>query len=494
MARRIVSIWFPKLAIDRLARSRRHDWHAGPRVIVAETGNRVLIAAVNEAAEQTGIAPGMSLADARALEPGLATERTDPGADARFLRHLARWCTRFTPLVALDPPDGLFLDITGCARLFHGEANLMSALADRLPAVGVRARCALADTAGGAWALARYGDTGTVAPAGRTRDMLRDLPVTGLRLGADTCAVLKRLGLDRIGDLYPLQSAALAKRFGRATLERLRQALGAASEPLDTLSFRPPYVARMGFAEPIALTDDVAAALDILTARLCERLDRERLGCRRIAFTIERVDGTVQSIVAGTSQPVNRPDHLTRLIAEHLDSLDAGFGIERAEVTMPQVEARADAVLSLAEGTVSMALPALLDRLGNRIGFDQVLSFTPADTHIPERAFTAHAASWAVSAQHPWPGAPRPVRLLSHPEPLSDVDADGFSLRGRLHQITWRDGPERITPEWWWDDPAWRSGARDYWRLQDDEGLRLWVFETSAHGLGTRWFLHGYFS
>lgn len=501
MTRRIVSIWFPKLSIDRLARTMRHDWRGSPKALVAETGNRILVAAVNGEAEQAGIAPGMALADARALEPALMTEPIDPRADAALLERLARWCTRFTPMVALDAPDGLFLDITGCARLFRGEANLMRALEARLPTLGMRAACALADTPGAAWALARYGRHegahGPIAPAGRARECLRGLPVAGLRIGADTAAVLARLGLDTIGALYPLPSSALARRFGRTTLERLRQALGAASEPLDMLTFRPPHVARMGFAEPIALTQDVAAALDILTARLCHRLDRERLGCRRIVFTIGRVDGTTQSIVAGTAQPVSRPEHLARLVAEHLDSLDAGFGIEHAWLSMPLVEPREDVALTFADGAVSLALPALLDRLGNRIGFENVRSFTPADTHIPERAFTAHAAAWAArTGPHDWPGPARPVRLLTHPEPLDEVTAQGFRLHGRPHAIAWREGPERIEPDWWWDDPAWRTGPRDYWRICDAQGAYLWIFKAApaARGLGPRWFLHGMFA
>jgi protein ImuB len=39
-------------------------------------------------------------------------------------------------------------------------------------------------------------------------------------------------------------------------------------------------------------------------------------------------------------------------------------------------------------------------------------------------------------------------------------------------------GPERIAPEWWFDDPNWRTGLRDYWRIETCEGPRLWLFQT----------------
>ncbi len=482
--------------MDRLARTMRHDWRPGPCVIVVETGNRVLVAGVNDDAAEAGIAPGMTLADARTLEPALTTHPSDPRADAKFLSRLARWCTRFTPLIALDGPDSLILNVTGCARLFRGEDNLMHEIAERLPGLGVHARIALADTGGTASALARCGENGAIATPGRTRDALRDLPVEGLRLGGDVCATLKRLGLDRIGDLFPLPSSAIAKRFGRTSYERLARALGAAPEAFDYLTFSPPYVARMGFPEPIGTTEDVAAALDMLTARLCTRLAREGRGCRRLTFSIERVDGTTQTIVAGTSAPVAEPAHLTRLIAEHLDELDAGFGIERTELTMPVTEPRAPATLTLTDGAVSTGLAALLDRLGNRIGFDHVLSFAPADSHIPERAVMAEAAAHAAPSHHVWPDAHRPARLLTHPEPLSGMSETEFLWKGVPHTIARREGPERITAEWWWDDPAWRSGPRDYWCVEDVDGRRFWIYRTrpQAPGLPARWFLHGFFA
>lgn len=465
-------------------------------MIVTETGNRIFVSTVNEPAEQEGIAPGMSLADARTLYPGLAVEPVDCAADTAFLKHLARWCRQFTPVVALSPPDGLLLDVTGCARLFRGEANLMAAIGARTLDLGIEARTGLADTPGAAWAIAHYGTSGTIAEPGRGREFIKHLPVAALRLDASTIATLKRLGLDQISSLLPLPSSAIARRFGKASLSRLRQALGTEPEPLDPLPFRPAFTARMGFPEPIALSDDVKASLEILTARLCQRLQRERLGCRRLVFTIHRVDGSTQAITAGTSEAVAKPEHLTFLIEEHLDELDAGFGIEKVEVRMPVIEPRGPVALQLTHAAEPVALPALIDRLGNRIGFDNVLRFAPADSHIPERAFSANAAAYCGAETNTWPELPRPLRLLQHPQPLDRMTAKSFSLHGREHEIRHREGPERIMPEWWWDDPKWLSGPRDYWRIEDGGGQRLWIYRTPHISLQakTRWYLHGVFT
>ena len=80
----------------------------------------------------------------------------DEAADLALLERIADWCDRYTPLIALDPPHGLFLDISGCAHLFGGESALASDLVRRLSAQGFQTRAAVADTVGCAWAMARY--------------------------------------------------------------------------------------------------------------------------------------------------------------------------------------------------------------------------------------------------------------------------------------------------------------------------------------------------
>ena len=153
------------------------------------------LAAVNDAAARLGLTAGMALADARAMYPRLTAVDADPQADRRLLEAIADWCDRYTPLVGLDPPDGLLLDITGCAHLFGGEAALCRDIVRRLAAQGFHARVAVADTVGCAWAVARYGGKEIcIVPPEQTREVLLPLPLAALRIAPDTVAALAQVG------------------------------------------------------------------------------------------------------------------------------------------------------------------------------------------------------------------------------------------------------------------------------------------------------------
>jgi len=178
-----------------------------------------------------------------------------------------------------DGGDGILLDITGCAHLQGGEARLIAEIAGRISRAGFACRAAIADTAGAAWAVARYGQAAALCIApGAAREALADLPVAALRLAVSSVADLERLGLARIGDLYRLPRAALAQRFGDALAGRLDQALGQAGEPLSPLRARPARRSRLAFAEP-----DRDAGGSRASARPADRraLPRPRGGSRR---------------------------------------------------------------------------------------------------------------------------------------------------------------------------------------------------------------------
>ena len=74
-------------------------------------------------AEAQGIAPGMVAADARAIVPSLAIIDDIPGLNVKLLKALGKWCIRYTPFTAIDPPAGLILDISGCTHLWGSEKN-----------------------------------------------------------------------------------------------------------------------------------------------------------------------------------------------------------------------------------------------------------------------------------------------------------------------------------------------------------------------------------
>ncbi|MHA1571580.1 MAG: Y-family DNA polymerase, partial [Alphaproteobacteria bacterium] len=250
----------------------RAPWLASSLVTIAAQGSGhtgLRLIAVNDAAADAGLYPGKNLADARALEPGLHAVEADPVGDARALSGLADWCGRYSPWTAAsglesDGSGGIWIDISGCAHLFGDEATLLGDLVGQLARLGYAARVSVADTAGTAWAVARYGHGDSnrqiIVPAGEQEAAIRDLPIAGLRLPAAIVGDIDRLGLRRIGDLLALPRHGLAARFGAVLPQRLDQALGRIAEPISPRQPQPSLRVRMNFAEPVGRPEDIAAA------------------------------------------------------------------------------------------------------------------------------------------------------------------------------------------------------------------------------------------
>jgi len=592
VSRRFLAVWLPWWPVERLA-GRRPEVRDQPFVTVSDVRGRQVVAAGNRQAVQAGLGPGTSLADARAILPQVVAVLADSSADERALESLARWAFRFTPRVALAAPDAFFLDVGGCAHLFGGERALASEVRAKLKGFGLTSRGGLAGAPGAAWALARYGgDDLGVAPDGaglaERKKALGRLPVAALRLDEDVAAALASFGLDKIRALLDVESVQLTERFGPQPSRRLAQVLGLLADPLAPLRPLPLREAKRSFAEPVSRPEDVQAAADALLEDLCETLRRAGEGARRVRLVCHRVDGRPQALEVGTSRPVRRREPLARLFAEKLKQVAAGFGIEEMTLTAEAVEAVVEEQLGwtaangpfggehagqgaasgfaappsahvptrtrsestrageaglgqlggLEAGESARALAALVDRLGNRFGFDRVVRPAPRQSWKPERAVRLHAFDgrapqarepgaqdrsrsttvpppdsrrppdpWAASA---WRGgAPRPVRLASPPQAVqvAEFRGDGvpvsFRLGGDLHWLRAAEGPERLEAEWWRED----APARDYYVFEAEDGRRYWIyrelcdparFAASAFaGIRAasppRWFLHGFF-
>jgi protein ImuB len=525
---RVISLWLPSFPTDRITRARAAAKAGtgtgaaaqgpGPRgdrplaTLAGEQG-RLVIAAANEAAIAAGIFPGQPLADARAILPSLEAVDHDASADAAALDRLAEWCSRYSPLVALDGADGLFLETAGCAHLFGGEEAMLGDLQARLGRSGLAAVAALADTPGAAWAVARFGAGVRLVPEGGAREALANLPVASLRLAPAEVFDLGRLGLRRAGDLYGLPRAPLAARFGGRLLLRLDQALGCVEEPISPCHPVPPYRVRLGFAEPILAAEDIARAIRYLLHELCERLQREQVGARRLDLSLYRVDATVRRLRIGTARPNRDPERLMGLFARHLEKIDPGFGIEVAALAAPVVEACAPEQYALspdgpaadgpARADLEEDLAALVERLSNRLAARAVVRLLPKESHIPERAQRASPALAHPPSPSRAPGAARavsaarPLRLLAIPQPIeavAPVPDDPpvlFRWRSTAHRVRLAEGPERIACEWW------REAApfRDYYRVEDTEGRRFWLYREGLYrpDVPARWFLHGMF-
>jgi protein ImuB len=459
---------------------------------------------------------------------------TEPAEDAAALHRLAEWCSRYSPWTAPDEADGVRVEITGSAHLWGGERALAADLTARLGRRGVAGRIAIADTIGAAWAMARFaqaGDSIGILPPGEVRAALAPLPVEALRLDPITAQGLRRVGLKQVGDLYAMPRDALARRFGETVARRLDQALDDMPEPLSPLGEAPSRRVRLSFAEPITEPADLMLATERLTADLVQRLAREGTGARRLDLAFLRVDGRVERIRLGTARPSRDPRHLAALFKERLDTIDPGLGVEDMILAAFAVEPLPPEQINFSgssiEGDAEGSIARLLDRLGNRLGLDALSRLEARESHIPERASvrvpaglpsppslrsgpspavrergdTARSAGW-VRVLQDGEGV-RPIRLFDPPEPveafwlLPDDPPFRFMWRRRRHRVTKADGPERIANEWWQPGGSGAADAiRDYYRVEDEEGRRFWLFRAGLHGHDQRphWFVHGVFS
>jgi protein ImuB len=510
---RIVSLWLPNWPITRLKLTTPESaWPAEPVAIVETIEQRRQVVAVDDRGWAAGIRPQQKATDARAVLPTLALIPADRAADARALALLTRWAGRYSPAVAPCPPDGLWIDITGCAHLWGGEEGLVDDLAGRLRRRGLPGRIAVAGSFGAAWALAHHGraeQPTQILPDGEERTALSPLPVAALRLDEDAVQALRRIGLTRVGDLLAAPRPGLARRFGARPLLRLDQALGRAEE---TVGFRrppTPWFARLAFPEPIGTPEDLQRAIAVVTAELCARLEARMMGAAQFAADFHRVDGRRQTAAIRTALPVRDAARVARLLAERLDRVDPGFGVEvvtlRADRVAP-LDGRQTGLSKLEdEGAAIGDLAGFVDIVGNRIGFDRIWRPAPVESHLPERCVAA-APPLAPAEATAWPaGWVRPLRLLRRPEPIEamaqvpDDPPSVFRWAGTTHKVRRADGPERIAYEWWRrtkpEDRSEPEMIRDYYRVEDEAGRRFWVYRAGLYRTGetARWFLHGLF-
>ncbi|MBX3476262.1 MAG: DNA polymerase Y family protein [Brevundimonas sp.] len=452
----------------------------------------------------------MTLADARAQAPDLAVQPHEPAADDALLDRMLEAFGRFSPMAALDPPHGLVLDVTGCAHLFGGEGRLLAAARSLARRGGLQARLALARTPQTARALGRFGSEG-VTPEGQDRAVARRLPVAALELKPAEAQALRRAGLVVLGDLDDRPRAPLAARFGADFPTRLDRLLGLEDARITPARPPAPIVADRVLMEPLITTEPLQTVIADLLAEVEQALETRRAGAQGFRLTVFRIDGGTRVIGLGTALPIRDAAVIGRLFRERLAALttplDPGFGIDQLRMEALTLQ-RLEAVQTDLDASPRReeALQALIDRLAARLGPAAVVRVRPADSHLPERASRQLPAGRAPSDDGvEWPerdpGSPplRPLHLFDPPQPVEVVSPvpDGpparFTWRRVIHRVALAEGPERIEGEWW------RRGGgrvRDYYRVEDAEGRRFWLFRAGHFGdePAPRWYVHGLFA
>jgi protein ImuB len=514
--RRFLSLWLPRLATDR-ARRLGHVDKTAPLVAVAKIDNAQRLVCVDAQASRLGLNIGLSLPDARARFPALVIVEAEPLEEAQLLTRLCDWCSRYTPLAALDGRDGLLLDISGVAHLFEGEAALIEDCRARLSAQGITVFIGAAGNPRAASALARFSQAKTAPEPLSDKAFVKlfhDLPLAALGLDEKTVADMARAGLRRIGDIALRPRAPITARFGSVPMARLDALKGLERSSIAPRFRAPDFCAERQFASPIQTVEAIEVQLRKLADDLVVLLERQAKGARRLELSLYRVDGEVRRILFGASRPLNEARAIVRLIAErlaspHEDAIDAGYGVDLMRLACLAAEPLAPSGAELErahEAERALVLAELLDCLSARLGAHAVTRRELIDAHLPEQAEAATSATLGqarLRGQEPKvlpAGAPaRPLRLFARPEPIESLAEvpDGPPLRFRwrrvLHDVTTIEGPERIAAPWWRYAGA---PTRDYFRAEDSEGRRFWLYREGLWGRETmrpKWFVHGLF-
>lgn len=495
---RYVAVWFRHLKTDWMVR-RKPELRSVPFVMAAPEHGRMVIKAANSIAEEKGINAGMVVADCRAVLPALQVVDDDTERAGKLLNALAEWCLRYTPVVSVDLPDGLILDVSGCAHLWGGENPYLEDITSRLGSFGYDIRVAMADTIGAAWAVCHYGQAPIVESGGQQAS-LWPLPPAALRLEPHISDRLEKLGLYKISDFTAMPRKALRRRFGESILTRLDQALGEAFEVVHSIKPIEPYQERLPSLEPIRTATGIEIALEQLLGKLTVRLAREEKGLRKCILKCYRIDGIVQQVEIGTNRPSRNVRHLFKLFEQKIATIEPALGIEVFTLEAPVVEdicASQEALWDFTEGGNGTVIGELLDRVAGKLGVNAIHRYLPDEHYWPERSvkmatslFEQPQASWTADR-------PRPIHLLPQPEtievsvPMPDYPPMLFIYQGKLHNISKADGPERIEQEWWLQHGLYR----DYYCVEDDKGARYWLFRSGSYDQGDpQWFIHGFFA
>ncbi len=445
----------------------------------------------------------MTLAHARALLGGMAciTIPHDPAGDEAALGALARWCLRWSPRSRADPPTCVLLDISGCEHLHPGgERGLASGLAGAMRRFGLTARVAVAGTVGAAWGVAHAGPEGvTCVEPGGEREAIGALPPWALRIEPEVVGALEEIGVRTIGQVLDLPRIALPGRYGPEIVRRIDQALGDMPESVHGTAPADSPVAVLEMPGGTTRWESVAEGVKHLLAGLTVQLQGRECGVTRLEARFTRLGASPASICLGLSRPTRSRTHLWSLLRPHLERLHLGAGIEfielRALEVMP-ITHEQETIPGLAPGSArekpSFEVAQALEIVASRLGAERVRRFAHRASHRPERAWSTERALAPAGDGPGVPGAfpPRPSRMFDPPEP---AEVMALCPEGPVLRLAWRDGshgiiaclgPERIGGEWW----VSREAQRDYFRVQNEQGLWLWVFRDLDSG---DWCVHG---
>jgi protein ImuB len=501
---RVVSIYLPDLATDRIRKDDPSISREQPIVVIARSGSKRWVSAADLAARKIGVRVGMPAAKAQAIFRDLMLIDANPLADARTLERIAFWALQFySPIVAVDGTDGLVLDTEGADHLKGGEALMISGIANRFRSRNLNARVAIADSWGAAHACARSIQQETmIVPRGEVPAAVEKLPISLLRLPEKVVTDLRVLGFQTIGELANTARAPLSLRFGPELGRRLDQMFGRTNELIDPIRTAELVAVGRSFMEPIGAAETINKYVGRLVVELVAELEKRGLGARRTDLIVHKVDNTIQAIRAGTAKPARDVPWLTKLFRDRTEKIEPGFGIEKLELVAVaaeplEEEQRASSLIEEEDDDIT----PLIDIFANR--GQRVYRLAPVASDVPERSVHRVSAVEAAIGETWVKQWGRPVRLFDRPELIEaialmpDYPPASITWRGKRHRVKQADGPERVFGEWW-RRPNELEAVRDYFVVENDSGERYWIYRSGDGvdpGTGNhKWFIHGIFA
>jgi protein ImuB len=497
--------------IDRLRRRIRRSPHE-PLVLVQTLAGRQIVVAVSSDARARGVWAGMTLVEARAMHAELIHADHDAAGDVRGLTALAKWMQRFTPVVCLPEDlaeghaDYLFLDLSGCERLFGGLSHLVNLIDRSLKRLRISAKLAIAPTPGAAWAMASFAKQSPALCQSPIEQAIAPLPVAGLRIDAPTAEALHHLGIETIGQLMQLPRQTLPARFGPGLLRRLDQALGRIDEPLVALGHDIPIVAQMQFEAAIDSLEVIWLAFEQILQQIVTELARRGCGARELKVIFPCGYAPPIEKTIRLSRPSRNLVNLFNLLRCALETIEANEGFIGVKIDVTRFERinPEQAMLLAQEELIHRdELDHLIERLCARMGPDSLVQAQRVEEHVPERAYAWRGSSprdSQITLARKTPASdwrdesnPRPLNLLPDPTELRVMvapsdDREGrpvqFALGRAVHPVRLAIGPERISGQWW----RGHDKTRDYYEVENSAGERFWIFRVRETG---KWYLHG---
>ena len=521
-----ICLWFPYLPVEI---SFRHhaEFQKTAFAITSQKKNSQTLYSVNPIGELLGLKLGMHLNEAHILCKNLVTEQYNPQKKISFILKQAKWCSQFTPRISIEKEDIIILNLKGCIHLFGNKTNIIKKIYNHFKKINISISFSSGKNKTATKALTKFNldkvlkkkqavitsqsdniitDSNSIFQ--NDINFLKKIPIESLELNTSEKDELKYLGIETVHQLQSIPYKDLLTRFGPKLVEKLKKIIGNQNELTSYLKPESIFSRSIKLPEPISSITDIKKLFEKLTKIVCTQLQNMYKGTNILNFQIHRIDHTKQSIQLRTSKVTSKPENFIMLFVTKINQIDAGFGIDFVRVFTYKIEDLFPIQGNLqTDNTEENSIihqilkkeryKVLISKLSNRMGSDSLIHLYPSQSHIPENNVQKVSAVYC-SPQLSWPISlyERPL-LMFKPEKIKAIEYKKFPKlfiwRKKQYTVNIRFGPERIAAEWWLDNPQWRTGLRDYWKVETKCGNRLWLFEAKGAMLNGGWYIHGNF-